>query len=381
MADGASELFKAIFIVAIFACLCGLVRLAALERLDARIRLTAGSFLALMLLPSTYLYLRLAFPALAEALLPLQSMAIWLYGPLLLVVLHLVSNRRMRAWQLAAYTAPLLCAVAVRIMAVATQWPLPGWWELLGFAQSSLFAAVAIGWTVRARAQLRIVLRGFSGSSYGALLYLSAGLLALLAADFFVHWRLYAGLPLSPLAFYMVVTPCALYALITSMVLIWRKNTETPANEVPVLTPASPGPLPEPANHPAQIRHLELSPAAARELELHLDVLMREQGLYKRNDLTLVDLASALRVSTHLASELLNAHLKTSFYEFLNRHRAEEAAQLLRTAKGKRSIADIAYQAGFNNPNTFYREFKRAHGVTPAQFRRVDVVVSPRSHE
>jgi AraC-like DNA-binding protein len=127
------------------------------------------------------------------------------------------------------------------------------------------------------------------------------------------------------------------------------------------------------------VRNLELSPAAAHELELLLNTLMHEQRLYTKNDLTLVDLAAALRISTHLASELLNAHLHTSFYEFLNRHRAEEAARLLRAGQGKLSVADIAYQAGFNNPNTFYREFKRAHGVTPAQFRKSDPGVLTRS--
>jgi AraC-like DNA-binding protein len=85
---------------------------------------------------------------------------------------------------------------------------------------------------------------------------------------------------------------------------------------------------------------------------------------------TLSDLAEELRVSTHLASELLNVHLDSSFYEFLNRHRAAEAAELLRAGKGGFSIADIAYEAGFNNPNTFYKEFRKVRGVTPAQFRR-----------
>jgi AraC-like DNA-binding protein len=388
MTSAATELFKAIFAVAIFACVCGLVRLALLEQLDARLKLAVGGFLALMLMPTGYLYLRLAFPQAAASLLPIQSMSIWAYGPLLLAVLHIVSNRRMRSWQIAAYALPLTCAVTLRLVLHAGGWPPPGWWELLALAQASAFAAAAMVWTVRGRAQLRILVRGFAGSSFGGLLYLSAGLLALLLVDFVVHWRLYIGPPLTLFAFYLSVTPGALYALVISMALIWRAASDVDTSEgaaIPATALEAPAPevptsqTPAPPAEAAGARNLELSAAAAHELALHLDVLIREQRLYTRNDLTLGDLAAALRVSTHLASELLNAHLHTNFYEFLNHHRAEEAAQLLRAGKGKFSIADIAYQAGFNNPNTFYRGFKRAHGVTPAQFRRSSAAATPQA--
>ncbi len=379
MTAGLQELFKAIFVTAIFACLCGLLRVALLERLDFRLKLAVGSFLALMLLPTTYLYLHLAFAPAAAMLLPLQAMAIWMYGPMLLAILHIVSRKRVRAWWVAGYAAPLVCAAAVRLSWQARGFPTPGWWELLSFVQATGFAVAAIVWTIRTRAQLRIVMTGFSRSTFGALLYLCGGLLALLLADFFVHWRLYAGPPLSVLTFYSLVTPCALYGLIISMTLIWRNPDDASAGEeLPMSAPAPQVPEPEPEHLPAPARNLELSPAAAHELELLLNTLMQDQRLYTRNDLTLVELAAALRISTHLASELLNAHLHTNFYEFLNRHRAEEAARLLRAGEGKLTIADIAYQAGFNNPNTFYREFKRAHGVTPARFRKSDPAGSPR---
>jgi hypothetical protein len=103
VSSAASELFKAVYIVAMGACALGLLRLALLERLDAPLKLAVGSFLVLMLLPTTYLYLRLAFPAASEAVLPFQSMAIWVYGPLLLTVLHLTSHQRMRRWHFAGY--------------------------------------------------------------------------------------------------------------------------------------------------------------------------------------------------------------------------------------------------------------------------------------
>lgn len=59
-----------------------------------RLKLTLGGFLLLMLVPSTYLYLRLAFPDAAANLLPLHSMAIWMYGPLLFGILQPTSHRQ-----------------------------------------------------------------------------------------------------------------------------------------------------------------------------------------------------------------------------------------------------------------------------------------------
>lgn len=362
------ELFKAVFAIAIFMTACGLLRLSMLEWLNLRLRIALGSFMALLLLPLSYLYLRLAAAPVAASILPLQSLAIWVYGPLLLVILHLVTNRRLHGWHVPLYGVPLIGAVTTRLVFHGYGWPMPAWFELLTFAQGSVFAIVAVAWTLRMRAQLRVVLRGFSGSSYGALFYLSAGLLSLLLVDFFVHWRLYVGRPLSLLTFYLLVTPSILYVLIASMTIIWRRIEDAAAVED--LAIATPIPAPDLPEIFTPVRNLELSPAAAQELARHLSSLMSEQRLYTRNDLTLADLAAELRVSTHLTSELLNAHLHTTFYELLNRHRADEVARSLREAQGRMSITDIAYQAGFNNLNTFYREFKRAHGVTPARYRR-----------
>ena len=377
MTHTAEEIFKAIFAIALFVCVCGLIRLIFLARLDRQLRVAVGGFLALMMLPSAYLYLRLAFPSVSAALLPLQSMAIWMYGPLLLAILHFVSKREIRRWQAIIYVAPMLCAVFVRMLFHAQDWPLPAWWELLTFAQASLFAAAAVTWTIRARRQLRIALRDFPGGSFGRLLYLSAGLFGLLLADFVVHWRIYDGAPLTALPFYLLVTPCAVYPLLVSMVLIWARPREPAPEDLPASRPVEGSAAADSAASVPQIRQLELSPAAAAELEASLHALMREQHLYTRNDLTLAQLATHLRVSTHLASELLNAHMGTGFYEFLNRHRTADAAAQLRAGKGKLSITDVAYQAGFNNPNTFFREFRRAYGMTPAQFRRSGGTAAP----
>jgi len=49
--------------------------------------------------------------------------------------------------------------------------------------------------------------------------------------------------------------------------------------------------------------------------------------------------------------------------------RLRHACELLR--RGRASITEVAYDAGFGSLATFYRWFRRAVGVTPTKFRRV----------
>jgi len=52
--------------------------------------------------------------------------------------------------------------------------------------------------------------------------------------------------------------------------------------------------------------------------------------------------------------------------EFIRSIRLKRAAQLL--AKSGMTIAEIAYEVGFNNPKVFSRFFKEEFKVTPSQY-------------
>lgn len=69
-------------------------------------------------------------------------------------------------------------------------------------------------------------------------------------------------------------------------------------------------------------------------------------------------------------SELLNVHLHTNFYDWMNSYRFNAALLLLQDQTVNYSVTDIAFQAGFNNRNSFYRVFKSNLGITPAQYRK-----------
>src|SRR5690606_33139098 len=103
----------------------------------------------------------------------------------------------------------------------------------------------------------------------------------------------------------------------------------------------------------SKLRYVELSSSAAEELGEKLNALMLEHRPHLDADISLAKLASMLVVTTHQLSELLNIHMETSFYDFLNSLRYKEALRLMSDSPNSYNITDIAYLSGFNNRNSF----------------------------
>jgi AraC-like DNA-binding protein len=68
-----------------------------------------------------------------------------------------------------------------------------------------------------------------------------------------------------------------------------------------------------------------------------------------------------------LYKKLLSLTGKTPI-EFIRVMRLKRAAQLLR--KSQKSIAEVAYDVGFNNPKIFTRHFKEEFNVTPSEYQQ-----------
>ncbi len=99
-----------------------------------------------------------------------------------------------------------------------------------------------------------------------------------------------------------------------------------------------------------------------------LDVLMREKHLYRDENLTLVQLASAMQMAVQ-QSEAINKGLGKNFYQFINEYRIEAACQTL-IAEPEKNILDVAFSVGFNSKSVFNRVFTQLKTVTPSEFRR-----------
>ncbi|MCP4131940.1 MAG: AraC family transcriptional regulator [bacterium] len=100
--------------------------------------------------------------------------------------------------------------------------------------------------------------------------------------------------------------------------------------------------------------------------------LMETGESFKDPALTLDSLAEKLSISRHNLSQLINDKMEQSFYDFINFYRVEAVKKyLMDPGKGKTSILELAYEAGFNSKATFNACFKKNTGMTPSRFREL----------
>jgi AraC-like DNA-binding protein len=73
-------------------------------------------------------------------------------------------------------------------------------------------------------------------------------------------------------------------------------------------------------------------------------------------------------VPNHL-SQVINAELNKSFFDFINEYRIAEAKRRLLDGRFEHySILAIALEVGFNNKASFNRVFKKHTRMTPSDF-------------
>lgn len=108
----------------------------------------------------------------------------------------------------------------------------------------------------------------------------------------------------------------------------------------------------------------ELSKGLAEELK----GLMQAQRPYLDAQLSLPQLAETLGVSTNYLSQVINEQFKQNFFDFVNSHRVQHAAEQLTATQD--NVTDIALNAGFNSKSAFYTAFKKHLSQTPGQYRK-----------
>jgi two-component system response regulator YesN len=100
-------------------------------------------------------------------------------------------------------------------------------------------------------------------------------------------------------------------------------------------------------------------------------VIIKAQEYIDRNfssaDISLYSTASHVGISPNHLSTVFAQETGEKFIDYLTRIRIEKAKQLLRYTSMKG--ADIAYEAGFNDPHYFSSIFKKHTGLSPREFR------------
>ena len=111
--------------------------------------------------------------------------------------------------------------------------------------------------------------------------------------------------------------------------------------------------------------------AADRLLIEKLNQVMAAEG-WRREGLTIGDLAAELEVPEHRLRRLINQRLgHRNFADFVNGHRIEAAKRRLADpAEARTTVATIAFDLGYGSLGPFNRAFRDVTGTTPTDWRR-----------
>ncbi|MBL0086921.1 MAG: helix-turn-helix transcriptional regulator [Ideonella sp.] len=219
----------------------------------------------------------------------------------------------------------------------------------LGFTAAALWE-VAHGWRDDLVASRRAVRRWVA---LGIVLYSAVALVIDLALR---------GVAVGPLLPALHVAGIGLVALALSVVVARGSLAD-------VLGPAARAEPAPAATAPTTATAAGTGPAArAAEALARLDEAMVRQHAYRREGLTLADLAGTLGMAEGALRELINQRLGfRNFNDFLHHHRLQEAAARLVTED--LPILTVALECGYGSIGPFNRAFKQRLGMTPTEYR------------
>ncbi|MDD5602020.1 MAG: AraC family transcriptional regulator [Candidatus Izemoplasmatales bacterium] len=81
------------------------------------------------------------------------------------------------------------------------------------------------------------------------------------------------------------------------------------------------------------------------------------------------EVARVCDISSYYLSHLFRDEMETTYVEYVNKVRLDEAKKLLQT--GDYTIYQAAYHCGFRDPGYFSKTFKRYLGVTPRKYQQI----------
>jgi AraC-like DNA-binding protein len=141
---------------------------------------------------------------------------------------------------------------------------------------------------------------------------------------------------------------------------------------IPVREVAGALPLPEPPPSAESSRYVRsgLTEEEAQALERRLREVMERDRPWSDSELTLPELAARLDTSPHKLSEVLNAQVGQTFYDFVNAYRVREVQRRIEAGDAERlKMLALAMDAGFASKSTFNQVFKKHTSQTPSDFR------------
>lgn len=115
------------------------------------------------------------------------------------------------------------------------------------------------------------------------------------------------------------------------------------------------------------LTHVDCDAVLAR-----LQSLMQDERAYEDEGLSLPRLAETLGLSPHQLSELMNTRLGKGFSRYLREQRIAAARKML-LDEPTASVLSVGLSVGFTSQSNFYEAFREIEGMTPGQYRRLDI--------
>jgi AraC-like DNA-binding protein len=109
------------------------------------------------------------------------------------------------------------------------------------------------------------------------------------------------------------------------------------------------------------------------QLRAKLDFLIQEKKIYKKEGLTIGELAELMGEQEYRVRRLINGELGfRNFNDFLNQYRVNEACEVLNDrSQNRKTVLEIAYSLGYQSIGPFNKAFKELKGTTPTAYRKL----------
>lgn len=335
-----------------------------LQQLNKRILI--GILLHFLLLFIVYAFVS---ASIALRLLPLFLVLLYTLGPLVYSYVLAVYDSDLQLDR-AFYQRFIPAAVAAGIMALSQVLPLPEgtqFWIILLLSVSGL--AVLWWFSIKGYRQLRkyrrLLEEEYANVEAYDLQWLSnwmTGLLLLLVADIVL------GLAVSALPFLQDYLHLNVLAYSIFIVYIGYQGL----TQEGVFLPARLG---APRNDTPATKTTQSHPTLGSKEDIgryieQLKKTIQEEELYRQDDLSLRALAERLSMTDKQLSSLLNQHLNTSFYHYINQYRVQAVKTALSKGEGEKyTLLAIALDCGFSSKSSFNRIFKQHTGLTPTAYK------------
>ena len=124
-----------------------------------------------------------------------------------------------------------------------------------------------------------------------------------------------------------------------------------------------------------------ISPRMMDKMQEQIMNIIVMQKKYRDKDYSAQKLADEIGTNNRYISAVVNTRFHMSYSLFVNKHRIDEAMCLLVDKRYQDlkdlNVTEIGDMVGFANPQSFYASFFRFKGITPRQYRLVNLQKHP----